>query len=262
MSSCTAGLFIFNNDDVRLQPIEVCYIKKIDYHADYRVMAEILENHLNCSFQSTYAFLKGELKELPVPHTEACLQATVFLGAATSFTVKSKLPANFTARLPRHFDTIKVSKAPPCVQVIHRDIQVDIGREICSTYALYGDTSIVNTSTDEIEIEVTASWWPMSIRRPVNLPASVCHDGYLYQNLIMCGRVEDFRECMQVWRKPKMRKYFDRWRKFVRVSRSSRLKDVNDEFHYTSQGPASKVNQYGAVFKSFNHLVTQQSSHR
>lgn len=136
----------------------------------------------------------------------------------------------------------------------------------------YSTIRIVQTENTVVNAICMAEHWPPSKPLYNNKYGRIMHEHVLYENGCITyvdnpaasflpyyqnGPSPTRPSCLDVWRNILEAKYFNRWRKSVRVKKAARFRDINLSIMWEPNGPISKINEYSRLLVSHQDTLRE-----
>jgi len=235
-----------------LLPIEACYIKKLG-----RVtIANILSDELGISIDAAESYLNGN--ELRTTVDAIRLLALSYLGISVYFTTLATI-TDAHLSIPRLFDAFQILEEHNCLELSLSSLVLPLTTEIVMTYLVYTSCWIFKKIEDPITVRVKVGLW-----HP-DMCGILANKRKAYEEIVYCNgepiygaNIGGVRpSCLDVWTNHLEEKYFNKWRKALRIIKARRFRDVNAAIPWMIKCPLGLNYEYTKLVK--DHSLNEQT---
>lgn len=245
-----------------LLPIEPYYIKKIGREA----ISNVLRDTLKISVEEADSYLDGNPLRTAVDQNRFLI-ITEELGIPIYFTGSLTLTEPCTP-IMRDFDVFKVLDENESLELTVGGWRISLTTELALAYLCYAPCAISKSSAEAITVRVMCGFWTEVMRtlradqRRMHVQTLYCNGTFDYTIPELDPSLFIRPSCLDVWTTHLEEKYFNMWRKALRVIRARRFRDVNAAIPWMPNGPLATKNEYANLLIDHSVNVIQVAAYR
>lgn len=241
------------SETITLLPIEPAYTKKIGKDT----VVSLLMDELQLSFDEATSYVNGS--ELTKVIEMSSLIRLSMAGIPIYFIAVATI-VDCHLKLPRSSDTFQILEENAQLELSLGDFILPLTTELSLIYLGYTTVLLLKKVEEPITIRVKLGLWPPSIRcTPYHKRKAYGEIVYYNGEPVYGPGISGIRpSCLDVWTTHIEEKYFNKWRRALRVIKARRFRDVNAAIPWMPKCPLGLNYEYKKLIQE--QLTNEQKA--